>query len=175
MGQTRRNTLLMDMVAIPASAPARYVPLGLWALTIIVLSSIPGDSYPKVTFFQADKLVHFLIYMPGGVLVARALDRRRHCNDLPAGTARTKTLTTLQGAAIFRKPMLWWVSGAVFGATDEWHLLLVRNRSCSLYDWLVDVVALGTGVLLWIMFIESAVFRYMKPLKAEEITLTDSL
>lgn len=75
---------------------------------------------------MSDKIVHFVMYVPLGFLLQRSL---------PGGA--------WQG----RQVMLSTLYGALYGASDELHQLLVPMRSCSLGDWIVDVVAVAAGAV----------------------------
>lgn len=113
----------------PGAEPlARFLPAALWIGVIFILSSIPGDRYPRVDLANADKGVHALLFLPVGWLFARAAQAgERGWWRLPAALA----------------------AGALYGALDEFHQLFVPKRSCSLADWLVDCVAVAAGASLW--------------------------
>ncbi|MDX2022169.1 MAG: VanZ family protein [Deltaproteobacteria bacterium] len=98
----------------------------LWALLLFVASSIPGTSYPQISFEYADKVVHTLIYGTLGALLAVAARL-----NLPWSAAR-----------------VWWFSigvATLYGATDEFHQLFVPNRSADLRDLLADALGAGLG------------------------------
>jgi hypothetical protein len=48
-----------------------WIPAVLWAITIFVLSSLPGSAYPATNLVNADKLVHLALYGLLGALCAR--------------------------------------------------------------------------------------------------------
>lgn len=100
-----------------------------WAAGILVATSIPGGNLPRA-FPGADKLVHLALYAPLGVLVARA--RRGH------GPAGRRPIGALAWAAAL----------ALFAAADEWHQDFIPGRSSDRIDWLVDVVASTTGLVV---------------------------
>lgn len=126
----------------PASRFWRSAPALAWAVLIFILSSIPGDSYPEVRIFQFDKLVHFLLYLPLGVGLARM-----------AGPPPAATRSAARSVAV---PV---VLGSLYGASDELHQLLVPNRSCTLADFVVDILAVTAGAFLW---------RFMERLAGQE-------
>ncbi|MBX7246812.1 MAG: VanZ family protein [Candidatus Sumerlaeaceae bacterium] len=115
---------------IPTSGPSRYLFPILWMLVIFILSSIPGDRYPRVDIPNADKGMHALLYLPVGWLFARAT----------AGEWWRQRWIGLVIAV---------VAGCVFGATDEIHQIWTPHRECSMADWVVDCAAVGVGALLW--------------------------
>ena len=98
-----------------------------WAVGILVATSIPGGNLPRA-FPGADKLVHLALYAPLGVLVARALHA--------SGARRAAGQAAWAGAF------------ALFAAADEWHQDLIPGRSSDRIDWLVDVVASTTGLVV---------------------------
>src|SRR2546421_8097117 len=86
-----------------------------WAVTIFVLSSVPGSAYPRISFAGADKIVHLCLYGALGALFARALMLRSR-------------LTGRQVAAVAA------ALATVYGVSDELHQLLVRGRSADVWD-----------------------------------------
>ena len=98
-----------------------------WAVAILVATSIPGSNLPRA-FPGVDKLVHLALYAPLGVLVARAL----------RGRAPAPRRTVVAWAGAF----------ALFAAADEWHQDFIPGRSSDRIDWLVDVVASTTGLVV---------------------------
>jgi VanZ family protein len=96
-----------------------------WALTISLLSSIPGPKMPKVDVLRYDKVVHALVYAVLGALLFVAI-------------RQTWTLTKARVIAIAA------IGALLYGLTDEFHQLFVPGRSAELYDALAD----GIGGLL---------------------------
>lgn len=111
---------------LPSGARKWWLGPVLWALLLFVASSIPGTSYPAVSFEYADKLVHTFIYGTLGALLAIA----------------ARFNFTWSGMRV------WWFSVAVatlYGATDELHQMFVPNRSADLRDLLADAIGAGLG------------------------------
>lgn len=108
---------------------------GLWALLLFVASSIPGTSYPQVSFAFADKAVHALVYGCFGGLLARAL-----ANEFPAWT-RFRVWAVAAGASL------------LYGATDELHQAFVPNRSPDPRDLLADGLGAGIGAALVLAYL----------------------
>ncbi len=107
---------------------------------LFILSSIPGHRYPEVRIVQFDKLVHFLMYMPLGLTLARGI----------APLAGSAAMTT-------GRSVLWvTIVGGIYGATDEIHQYFVPNRNSSVLDWVVDVFAVWAGAVCW-RFLENRV------------------
>lgn len=106
-----------------------------WALALFVASSIPGTSYPEVSFAFADKLVHLCIYGVFGALLARAV----------AATWPS-----------WRNNRIWLMAtglATLYGATDEFHQMFVPNRSPDVRDLMADALGAGTGAALTLLFL----------------------
>lgn len=121
----------IETEAVVSEKPDRWWWLApvLWALLLFVASSIPGTSYPEVSFHYADKLVHVFVYGTLGGLLALA-------------AAKTKPWTALR---------VWLFAvgvSTVYGGTDELHQLFVPNRSADLRDLLADTVGAAVGAVI---------------------------
>lgn len=88
-----------------------------------MLSARPGGALPDLAVPGLDKIVHVALYVPFGLLLARALGRGRAV--LAVGVA------------------------VAFGATDELHQAFVPGRTPSLADLLADAVGATLGALAW--------------------------
>jgi len=104
-----------------------------WAVIIFVLSSIPGQSMPRVEILRYDKVVHAIVYSVLGGLFFLAL---RQTSSLTVGR-----LIVLAAAFAF-----------IYGVTDEVHQLFVPGRSAEVYDALADGIGgmLGASGAAWI-------------------------
>jgi VanZ family protein len=111
--------------------------LVVWALTVCVLSSIPGTQLADTGIPHADKIVHALIFATGGTLLVLALR---------TGVAWTARRTAL--VAFFAL--------LTFGILDEVHQLSTPGRSGG--D-LGDLSADALGALLGVAF---ALFAHAK-------------
>jgi VanZ family protein len=120
-----------------ASNPATSSPAIAWLLValyclLIFLQSAfptPGD-LPGIP--GIDKLIHLLIYLPLGLLFARAYGL-----SLPKPNARSLFL-------------LAWFSAILYGASDEVHQSFVAARSADPVDWLADTAGGGIGAALYL-------------------------
>ncbi len=121
----------MRVALLPGGAFSRYAPPALWATMLFALSSIPGDRYPEVRIVQFDKFVHFMMYMPLGIGLGRALTRNAD---------RGLTWKGFWAATLL---------GSLYGASDEVHQLFVQNRSASGADWIIDCAAVAAGAFVW--------------------------
>lgn len=104
----------------------RWAPPLVWAVIILVLTSIPGARIPHVPLAQVDKLVHVMMYGFLGWLSVRAA-------GVPAGVRRAAAVI----AAI-----------SLFGAADEFHQQFIPGRSMELFDWVADTVGAACGAAL---------------------------
>ena len=92
-----------------------------FCLAIFILSSIPGEEFPKIDFKFSDKFVHFIIYGILFILFFYSLKNQ------------TKSIKLQKFALEFA--LLFTV---LYGATDEVHQYFVPKRSCELLDWIAD-------------------------------------
>ena len=116
----------------------RYqLPFLLWAVLIFVSSSIPGRSIPKIDFPNADKIVHFFIFLVFCALTDRAIKFQ----------GRIPLLATYH--LVFSV-----VVTVLYGIMDEGHQLFVPNRDASLMDLAADAVGAILYVgLFWIWYV----------------------
>jgi len=114
----------------------RYqLPFILWATLIFISSSIPGRSIPKINFPNADKIVHFFIFMMFCALTDRAIRFQSRVPFLAKYHLALSVAVTV-----------------IYGILDEGHQLFVPNRDASLADLAADAVgaSLYVGlVLIW--------------------------
>lgn len=107
--------------------------VGGWAALILTGTSMPALAVPGAPT-NTDKGAHFLLYLPLGAFLVRALST---CRRWPRWQAWALAV----------------VAGGVFGAFDEWHQQFIPTRSCDFWDWLADLTGICTGciivVLLW--------------------------
>ena len=105
-----------------------WAPVVFYMALIFLLSSMQFD----FSFFRnaqknhGDWLAHIVEYCVFGYLLSRAFG--------------------------FGKPNLFfWVllTGALYGASDEFHQSYVPHRDCSIYDLMADCVGLSLGYWVW--------------------------
>ena len=111
-----------------------------WALTIIVLSSLSGPQVAKMNVFKIwDKAAHFIAFLVGALLLANALRLSTHLSW-------TKIVIVAA------------VAMSLYGASDEIHQLCTPKRSgADLGDWIADSLGAIAGSLL--IFIIYARFK----------------
>ncbi|MFA7332079.1 MAG: VanZ family protein [Candidatus Delongbacteria bacterium] len=117
----------------------RWVDLIVLAFALAVVwlgSSIPPDSFPDLRIFSYDKLLHVLEYTCLGIAIWVA-GRRHGLVDL-----RTRLHSPLKAYLLGVV-----LPGALWAVSDELHQLVV-GRSCSVWDWVADLL----GLLLAVWF-----------------------
>ncbi len=119
--------------------------LFVWCAFIFVLSSVPGNHYPQVSWAFADKAVHIGLYFWLGVFAVY------YCKS--------------QGRGVLSA----WAFGVLFGATDEIHQIWVPRRTASFADLFADAFGVGLAVLL------IALYSYIQRLRdSSALTLPDT-
>ena len=105
--------------------------VGGYALLIFCLSSIPGSAVPPL-FCGADKILHFLEYLPLGVLLMWAL-------AAAGGHRRIRALLITLFVVM------------LYALTDECHQYFVPGRTLDAADWAMDVLGAiaGGGLYPW--------------------------
>jgi VanZ family protein len=99
-----------------------------WAGAIFISSSIPSVQLPHIEIWNADKLVHFVIYSVLAFLVNRLLRSQTRFASLSTHHYQFTVVFTL-----------------LYGVSDEIHQAFVPGRTPSLLDLLAD----GGGALLF--------------------------
>ena len=115
-----------------ASPRTWWVLFGLWAASIVVLSSLSALPSPpeQLNFAQIDKLFHAAAYCAGSALLCVALRLRYPWRN-----------AVLAAVAFFAM--------AAFGLTDEIHQEFVPNRSgMDAGDLLADLLGTAVGIVI---------------------------
>lgn len=106
-----------------------YVPLAVYWVILLFLTSIPGPDIPQSISFN-DKLEHISAFCILGVLLMLALKVQ---NRFPA------------------LKLHYWLFAlfisSFYGALDEVHQLFIVGRSCDFLDWIADTGGALVGVL----------------------------
>lgn len=103
-----------------------WLPLVVWIVAILTVSSIPGPTLAKVGFSVQDKVAHASEYAILGFLACRWL--------LGVNLAAPKATS------------LSLVMGAGLGVADESWQRLIPGRITSIMDWSADLVGVVVGV-----------------------------
>ncbi len=109
-----------------------HAGLFLYCLLIFILSSLPGEDFPKVDFEFSDKIVHLIIYAVLYVLFFYSLKNQSKYVKLQKFAPEYSVLFT-----------------SLYGVTDELHQYFVTNRSCEFNDWMADTA--GAIIMFFIM------------------------
>jgi VanZ family protein len=115
----------------------RWPAVLFWMLVIFGLSSIPNyEPNPTPSPIPADKVAHACIYAVLAFLLAGVL--RRY--------ARPRRIALWIVAVCV-------VSGALYGASDEYHQRYTPGRDPDVYDWVADVAGsvAGTFAIAWVL------------------------
>jgi Predicted integral membrane protein len=111
-----------------------YLPLILYWLLILTLTSLPGVDVPNIQI--NDKIEHILAY--GGL-----------------GFLLNLSLRIQNKFTIVKKYPAWFTVLIVssYGALDELHQLFIPGRSCDILDWTADTVGVIIGVTIMTILI----------------------
>ena len=112
----------------------RILPAVLWAAFIFSISSFPVSDRLPPLFPHADKVAHLVLYAVLGWLILRAGRREWIAPPWPVWF------------------LVAWIIGSAYGATDEWHQILVPQRDCSLADWIVDALGAALGEACYLFY-----------------------
>lgn len=110
-----------------------HFPFFFWLAAIFVQSSFPASAYPEIEFFNADKIVHILVYGLLGALCYISLIHQKKFKLLES----SPYIFTLLFCSFY-------------GFSDEFHQYFVPNRDANVYDWIAD----AAGVILIIVIIK---------------------
>jgi VanZ family protein len=101
---------------------------GIWLAILYQVSNSVPKEMPEMVVPQQDKILHFVFFLGGGVVLAASL----------------RLLAKLQGVRLFVAVAL--VMG-VLGALDEYNQQFIPGRSgLSLEDWIADMSGAVAGV-----------------------------
>jgi VanZ family protein len=118
-----------------------WAPLLLWMGTVLVLSSLPGSTLPRVTIPNIDKIVHYSEYFIMAILFMRAM------------VSSADNRLTIQAVLV----TLFIIT--FFAAFDEIHQLYIPGRSCDILDYAADMLGAGTAVVTYILWKDIRTWR----------------
>jgi VanZ family protein len=110
------------------------LPAAFWFMVIMVLLSLPGESFPTVEIWKPDKIAHVLLFGMQAVLLWIGLEIPRRIRFL--------RLPPLPIAA---------VATVLFGAASEGYQHVFTSRLADPYD----VIANVAGVLLALLIVRA--------------------
>ncbi len=105
-------------------------PVAAWTIVILLLTSVPLPTW-ATAHGQADKLVHFGLYLGLGLTLGRA-----------ARISRWAGALALSGLLL---------AGMGFAAGDELLQSWIPRRAPQLNDWLADVAGLAVGLAAYVV------------------------
>ena len=113
---------------------ARYwAPVLLWLALIFILSSIPGDVYPRMRSKWPSYFVHLGLYCVLGFLLIRLLSAKLRLSGPGGG-----------------RIILTWALGFAWGISDEAHQeFFVANRGYEWIDLMYDGIGLIVGIFIF--------------------------
>ena len=102
---------------------------GVYSISILAVSSIPGESFPDIGLYTLDKVFHFIEYSILGYFTVKC----------------------------FRKPTWSWIPliliyGMLFAGFDEFWQSFIPGRLSSQFDMLADIsgIVFGSVLTVWI-------------------------
>ena len=101
-----------------------YLPVVIWAVRMMIVSSIPNLGPQPLNFTFGDKIEHFIEYAILGFLLSLALFKTR---------SRPIMLSAIAICA-------------AYGIIDELHQLFVPGRDADPFDALADIIGSAAGV-----------------------------
>jgi VanZ family protein len=111
----------------------------IWAILILILSSIPGGSLPKSSLFMnipnLDKIIHAGLYLPLAFFIGAEFDLSKKALVRLAGPLLTMLIVSFYGGLIEI------LQGSLFS-----------NRSADIVDFLADVIGGLVGLTIYFLF-----------------------
>ena len=104
------------------------LPLALYSLFIIYMSSQSHLPVPNFGFDWQDKVIHASAFFVYGIFLRIFLVGALEIHSRKAHI------------------LLFFAVGCIFAASDEVHQYYVEGRSCDFYDWVADTVGLALSL-----------------------------
>jgi VanZ family protein len=119
------------------TAPARdrlasALPAAFWFLLIMVLLSLPGESFPTLQFWKPDKIAHILLFGGQAVLLYLALMLPAPIRPRDMDPMRFSLLATI-----------------LFGVLSEVYQAVFTNRAADPFDAIAN--AIGAALFLYLL------------------------
>lgn len=113
-----------------------YIPLAFYWLVIFILTSLPGNSIPKLILGFSDKAKHLGAYLVLSFLLSFALHFQNKYRILNKHSARFSFLII-----------------SIYGLLDEIHQIFVPGRYFEWLDFLSDIIGgvIGITISQWII------------------------
>jgi len=113
-----------------------YIPVIVWASTILVLTSIPSIDIPDTGIDFQDKVAHFGVYFILGFLTARAF-------------------LFGKGLNISKSIFVSFALCSLFAVFDELHQLFISGRSAEINDGLADISGIMMAILMFYLYVKN--------------------
>lgn len=111
-----------------------YLPLILYWILILTLTSLPGYDLPSVRI--NDKIEHLLAFGGLGFLLNLSLRIQNKFTIIKKHPAISTILIV-----------------TIYAAFDELHQLFIPQRTCDILDWTADTIGVTIGVILMTLLI----------------------
>lgn len=108
-------------------------PAAVWAVLILVLTTVPVPASPAPSDVPLDKVIHFVLYLGLGWTLGRGL-------------------VMTEGVRVGGYT-LGWIGGLAFAALDEIHQAWLPVRAPSFPDWIADAAGLSVGLGLSLLLL----------------------
>jgi len=122
----------------------------IWAILILILSSIPGGSLPKSSLFlnipHLDKIIHAGLYLPLAFFIVAEFDLSKRAVVRLAGPFLTMLIVSFYGGLIEI------LQGSLFS-----------NRSADIVDFLADVIGGLIGLTIYFLFFRPFFHKLSEP------------
>lgn len=104
------------------------LPLIIWVIIMLILSSIPGSGIPSSPVIPVDKIAHFTEYLVFAALLGRYIYFKKN-------------------RALIATLLIVFIVSIVYSALDELHQLYIPYRDCSYEDLIADILGVLFGLL----------------------------
>lgn len=109
--------------------PLVFVPLGLYWVLLLVLTSLPAENLPDVSL--GDKVEHLLAFCVLAVLLKLTL------------LLQNKSVKVKKRSSLFTIVIV-----GIYAALDEIHQIFIPSRTGDIVDWIADISGALIAVLL---------------------------
>ena len=109
-----------------------YLPVIIWAMLILTVSSIPHLKTPDLGLKIDDKIAHFCEYFIFGLLIANMFWRVN--KPFPYIMITTSLI------------------GTIYGILDELHQLFIPGRTTDVFDMTADALGVITASLFYVLW-----------------------
>jgi len=119
--------------------PLVFVPLGLYWVLLLVLTSLPAENLPDVSF--SDKVEHLLAFCVLAVLLKLTL------------LLQNKNVNVKKRSSLFTIVIV-----GIYAGLDEIHQIFIPSRTGDIVDWIADI----SGALIAVLLL-GLILKYFSP------------